>query len=175
MATLTYRQAWQATPEARVSDWVLFPRTVGGQKRDPQFESATCLRIAATSSRADNRRAFLLHRCTAWRQACVLHRYDLSMPYTRLITVSRVISRHQQKRLTYDGLDSESNTLACGLLNAGVKRGNRVAVSLGNNIEFATVRGTSTMSWRSQGADERQGDLCPFQAWSYTGRHPRSP
>jgi acyl-CoA synthetase (AMP-forming)/AMP-acid ligase II len=41
--------------------------------------------------------------------------------------------------LTYDALDRDSNKLARGLQNLGVKKGDRVAVSLGNNIEFATV------------------------------------
>ncbi|KAL9028981.1 MAG: hypothetical protein Q9196_002724 [Gyalolechia fulgens] len=51
-----------------------------------------------------------------------------------------VISRHQQTRLTYDELDRKSNALANGLQNLGVGKGDRVAVSLGNNIEYATVR-----------------------------------
>lgn len=50
-----------------------------------------------------------------------------------------VISRHQQKRLTYDMLDRDSNALARGLAKLGVQKGDRVAVSLGNNIEFATT------------------------------------
>ncbi|KAF8429194.1 acyl-CoA synthetase/AMP-acid ligase-like protein II [Tirmania nivea] len=50
-----------------------------------------------------------------------------------------VISRHQRKRLTYDQLHEQSNTLARGLLKAGVKKGDRVAVSLGNNVEFAIL------------------------------------
>ena len=52
----------------------------------------------------------------------------------------RVISTHQRTRLTYDELDTKSNALARGFQNIGVKKGDRVAVSLGNNIEFATVR-----------------------------------
>ena len=55
----------------------------------------------------------------------------------------RVISRHQQERLTYDALNLKSNALARGLSNIGVKKGDRVAVSLGNNIEYATVRSLS--------------------------------
>lgn len=58
---------------------------------------------------------------------------------SRSNAVDRVISRHQQKRLTYEALDRDSNALARGLANRGVKKGDRVAVSLGNNIEFATV------------------------------------
>lgn len=56
----------------------------------------------------------------------------------------RVISRHQRARLTYDGLDRKSDDLARGLLQRGVKKGDRVAVSLGNNIEYAIVRGLET-------------------------------
>ena len=43
--------------------------------------------------------------------------------------------------LTYDCLDEKSTDFAQGLLQRGVKKGDRVAVSLGNNIEFAIVRG----------------------------------
>ncbi|KAF2202342.1 acyl-CoA synthetase/AMP-acid ligase-like protein II [Delitschia confertaspora ATCC 74209] len=50
-----------------------------------------------------------------------------------------VISRHQQKILTYDALDRDSNALARGLAKLGVKKGDRVAVSLGNNVEYATT------------------------------------
>ncbi|CAO1596863.1 hypothetical protein XANCAGTX0491_000691 [Xanthoria calcicola] len=48
-----------------------------------------------------------------------------------------VVSRHQQSRLTYDALDRKSNALGRGLRNVGVKKGDRVAVSLGNNLEYA--------------------------------------
>ncbi|KAG8625541.1 hypothetical protein KVT40_007292 [Elsinoe batatas] len=50
-----------------------------------------------------------------------------------------VISRHQSTTLTYRGLDEQSNALARGLLERGVKKGDRVAVSLGNGIEFAVT------------------------------------
>lgn len=50
-----------------------------------------------------------------------------------------VISRHQQTQLSYDDLDRKSNALARGLQGIGVKKGDRVAVSLGNNIEFAVT------------------------------------
>ncbi|KAI8939175.1 hypothetical protein NX059_005007 [Plenodomus lindquistii] len=50
-----------------------------------------------------------------------------------------VISHHQRIRLTYDALDRDSNALARGLQKLGVKKGDRVAVSLGNNAEFATL------------------------------------
>jgi non-ribosomal peptide synthetase component E (peptide arylation enzyme) len=41
--------------------------------------------------------------------------------------------------LTYDELDQDSDRLARGLEKLGVKKGERCAVSLGNNIEYATV------------------------------------
>ncbi|KAH7091695.1 acyl-CoA synthetase/AMP-acid ligase-like protein II [Paraphoma chrysanthemicola] len=50
-----------------------------------------------------------------------------------------VISRHQRITLTYDALDRDSNRLARGLQKIGVAKGDRVAVSLGNNVEFATT------------------------------------
>lgn len=68
-------------------------------------------------------------------------------PSVRLSTIEledRVISRHQQARLTYDALNRKSNALARGLISAGVKKGDRVAISLGNSIEYAIV-------WVSEG------------------------
>jgi len=50
-----------------------------------------------------------------------------------------VISCEQARRSTYYELDKESNILARGLQSLGVKKGDRVCVSLGNNIEFATL------------------------------------
>jgi acyl-CoA synthetase (AMP-forming)/AMP-acid ligase II len=50
-----------------------------------------------------------------------------------------VISKHQNTRLTYHELDLNSNVLAKGLQSLGVKKGDRVCVHLGNNIEFATI------------------------------------
>ena len=50
-----------------------------------------------------------------------------------------VISSHQRKRVTYHELDLNSNALAKGLQSVGVKKGDRVCVQLGNNIEFATA------------------------------------
>lgn len=73
----------------------------------------------------------------------------------------RVISRHQQARLTYDGLDRKSNALARGLISAGVKKGDRVAISLGNNIEYAIVW-IPEGEWR-YGADACEGNLWHFQ------------
>ncbi|CAF9943255.1 MAG: hypothetical protein ALECFALPRED_010924 [Alectoria fallacina] len=54
----------------------------------------------------------------------------------------QLVSRHQRARLTYDDLDRKSNDLARGLWQRGVKKGDRVAVSLGNNIEYAIYEAT---------------------------------
>lgn len=50
-----------------------------------------------------------------------------------------MISPQQGIRLTYDALDRDSSKLASGLAKQGVTKGDRVAVSLGNNAEFATI------------------------------------
>jgi acyl-CoA synthetase (AMP-forming)/AMP-acid ligase II len=50
-----------------------------------------------------------------------------------------VISRAQKERLTYRDLDERSNILARGLQEKGVKKGDRVVVSLGNNWEYAVT------------------------------------
>jgi len=50
-----------------------------------------------------------------------------------------VISRSQKTRLSYRELDERSNVIAAGLRERGVKKGERVAVSLGNSWEFAVV------------------------------------
>ncbi|KAL4788628.1 hypothetical protein BJX76DRAFT_315250 [Aspergillus varians] len=50
-----------------------------------------------------------------------------------------VISRHQNDRATYFGLDARSNTLARRLQSMGVQKGDRVGVMLGNSMEHATV------------------------------------
>lgn len=59
-----------------------------------------------------------------------------------------VISRAQKQRLTYRELDAKSDALARGLQQlpgGGVKKGDRVAVSLGNNVEFAVVGNSSSL------------------------------
>ncbi|KAL5360222.1 acyl-CoA synthetases /AMP-acid ligases II [Aspergillus floccosus] len=48
-----------------------------------------------------------------------------------------VISKHQNDRLTYVGLDAKSNALARGLESVGVRTGDRVGVMLGNSMEYA--------------------------------------
>ena len=50
-----------------------------------------------------------------------------------------VVARHQSERLSYEDLDLRSNALGAGLQKEGVRKGDRVAVSLGNNVEFAVV------------------------------------
>lgn len=52
----------------------------------------------------------------------------------------RVVARHQNGRLTYKELWSKSNAFARGLREIGVKKGDRIAVSLGNSLEYAIVR-----------------------------------
>ncbi|KAI9672779.1 MAG: hypothetical protein M1831_000214 [Alyxoria varia] len=50
-----------------------------------------------------------------------------------------VISHHQSTILTFEALNLKSDALARGLEKLGVSKGDRVAVSLGNNIEYATT------------------------------------
>ncbi|KAJ6107805.1 AMP-dependent synthetase/ligase, partial [Penicillium sp. IBT 18751x] len=50
-----------------------------------------------------------------------------------------VISKHQNDSVTYSELDTRSNALARGLMSVGVKKGDRVAVMLGNSMEFAVA------------------------------------
>ncbi|KAL4920891.1 hypothetical protein BDW62DRAFT_151971 [Aspergillus aurantiobrunneus] len=50
-----------------------------------------------------------------------------------------VISKHQNDKVTYFGLDVRSNALARGLESVGVRKGDRVGVMLGNSMEHATV------------------------------------
>ncbi|MCJ1443326.1 MAG: hypothetical protein MMC23_003824 [Stictis urceolatum] len=50
-----------------------------------------------------------------------------------------VISHHQNQTVTYRELQEKSNAIAHGLQSIGVKKGDRVAVSMGNCMEFAIV------------------------------------
>jgi non-ribosomal peptide synthetase component E (peptide arylation enzyme) len=50
-----------------------------------------------------------------------------------------VISHQQNEIITYAELHSISDNLAAGLLATGVKRGDRVAVMLGNRSEYIHV------------------------------------
>lgn len=47
------------------------------------------------------------------------------------------MSHHQRQQLSYHGLDSLSTALAHGLARQAVRKGDRVAVSLGNCVEYA--------------------------------------
>lgn len=71
----------------------------------------------------------------------IAQRENLSPSAVRVVLTRQfsLISRHQEKRVTYDSLDRESDALANGLLQRGLRKGDRVAVSLGNNTEFAVV------------------------------------
>lgn len=51
-----------------------------------------------------------------------------------------VISQQQNRTLTYHQLDDRSSRLAHGLYKLGVRRGSRVAVMLGNRLEYVEVR-----------------------------------
>jgi non-ribosomal peptide synthetase component E (peptide arylation enzyme) len=51
-----------------------------------------------------------------------------------------VISQQQDEIITYAELHNISDNLAAGLLATGMKRGDRVAVMLGNRSEYVHVR-----------------------------------
>ena len=53
--------------------------------------------------------------------------------------INSVVSRHQNRRLTYYELQKESIALAWGLRQSGVEKEMRVGVSLGNSWEYAVV------------------------------------
>jgi non-ribosomal peptide synthetase component E (peptide arylation enzyme) len=85
-----------------------------------------------------------------------------------------VVSRHQRQRVTYHELDQKSNALARGLTGIGVRKGDRVAVSLGNNMEFATVWTGCLPEPRAEVAlltapVRVADDIRPLQAWGHFG------
>jgi mevalonyl-CoA ligase len=51
-----------------------------------------------------------------------------------------VISQHQDEVITYLQLHEHSDHLAAGMIAAGVKKGDRIAVLLGNRSEYVHVR-----------------------------------
>ncbi len=51
-----------------------------------------------------------------------------------------VISQHQNEIITYSQLHKYSDDLAAGMIALGIKRGDRVAVLLGNRSEYVHVR-----------------------------------
>ena len=79
-----------------------------------------------------------------------------------------MISHHQRTILTYDALDRDSNKLARGLQKLGVKKGDRVAVSLGNNVEFATVQSNPVVVHKKR-LIGIQDYICDIQAWGGLG------
>ena len=95
-----------------------------GPSHPPLLEQTVGEHFASIVSKFGDRTAFV-----------VLSEVQLAV----IDVVYRVISRHQRTRLTYGELDAQSTTLACGLLYRGLKKGDRVAVSLGNSIEYAVV------------------------------------
>jgi acyl-CoA synthetase (AMP-forming)/AMP-acid ligase II len=50
-----------------------------------------------------------------------------------------ISSQHQNESITYSELEARSKALAAGLYSLGVRRGDRVAVLLGNRLEYAIV------------------------------------
>lgn len=50
-----------------------------------------------------------------------------------------VISQHQNEEVTYSQLHERSDDLAAGMIALGVKRGDRIAVMLGNRSEYVDV------------------------------------
>lgn len=82
-----------------------------------------------------------------------------------------VVSRAQGRRLTYDKLDHDSNKLARGLRELGVRKGDRVAVSLGNNLEYAVVSSVAGKACKKSQANHafEEDDLCIVQTWCDLG------
>ena len=92
---------------------------------------------------------------TAWKRGLLTQAYDkgpsepalseLTVPQHFAGVVSQfgdrlaVISRAQRAQVTYDELNRKSNAIARGLQSIGVKKGDRVSVSLGNNMEYALL------------------------------------
>lgn len=62
--------------------------------------------------------------------------------------------------MTYELLDIKSNILARGLESIGVKKGDRVAVMLGNGLEYATVWFEYRLQNPALEADHSEGDIC---------------
>jgi non-ribosomal peptide synthetase component E (peptide arylation enzyme) len=50
-----------------------------------------------------------------------------------------LISQHQNELITYDDLNSRSDVLAQALFAFGIRKGDRVAVMLGNRSEYIDV------------------------------------
>lgn len=50
-----------------------------------------------------------------------------------------VISQHQNSKMSYQELRQRSEQLATGLIALGLRKGDRLAVMLGNRIEYVEV------------------------------------
>ncbi|OKL63949.1 hypothetical protein UA08_00677 [Talaromyces atroroseus] len=87
--------------------------------------------LCTTFAGADGRKPLRINRAKIWRSYRVRPHFSLSF--------SLVVARHQRHRCTYEELDRNSNTLARGLQSISVRKGDRVAVMLGNSIEYATL------------------------------------
>ncbi|KAL1882030.1 hypothetical protein VTK73DRAFT_2744 [Phialemonium thermophilum] len=88
----------------------------------------------------------LLHQTIPEHFASIVSRYGDRLavvarrPATgKEIETPRDLSEAREISLTYDALDLASNVLAGSLRTLGVKKGDRVAVSLGNCAEFAVL------------------------------------
>ncbi|KAI0202327.1 hypothetical protein F4808DRAFT_458926 [Astrocystis sublimbata] len=65
---------------------------------------------------------------------CLLREQAKQRPYSLLVA-----SDHQNKSLTYAQANNRSDQLAKGLAYLGVKKGDRVAILMGNDIEYVEV------------------------------------
>jgi fatty-acyl-CoA synthase len=65
---------------------------------------------------------------------------DLEAVVARFGAREAVVSRHQDVRLTYAELDAAVNAVACGLLAAGIEKGDRVGIWAPNCVEWVLVQ-----------------------------------
>lgn len=61
--------------------------------------------------------------------------------------------------MTYKELQAQSNALAWGLRDVGVRKGDRVAISMGNCVEYAIVGVPRQMlrDWKEVGREDEKG------------------